>query len=182
VSRSVGQWNPASAPSATSFTQPQRPISRTPASAYAEPVTRENFSFPQRPVSLTPASAYASNQAVAESSNGPSFNVAGRGSSSGYSPASSSYPSAPSASSLQTSAVVAAALGTNPLGGAYSRMDGDGSRLTYAERVRRRRLEEQAAKDQIDSGTTSTGGTTAMRHGGRANGVAQRGWTRGKFR
>jgi transcription elongation factor len=59
----------------------------------------------------------------------------------------------------------------------FPNRDGGGERITEAERLRRKRLEEQqAASDQV------TSGTTAMRSGGRANGVAQRGWTRGKFR
>ena len=131
----------------------------------------------------------------ATESLGPAFNVAGRGSYTGYSSVpgasqvsggpgfnqygrgSQSYPSAPtpaSASPLQTSAAVAAALGGVDR---FPNRDGGGERITEAERLRRKRLEEQqAASDQV------TSGTTAMRSGGRANGVAQRGWTRGKFR
>jgi hypothetical protein len=129
----------------------------------------------------------------ATESLGPAFNVAGRGSYTGYSSApeasqvsggpgfnqygrgSQSYPSEPtSASPLQTSAAVAAALGAVDR---FPNRDGGGQRITEAERLRQKRLaEQQAASDQI------TSGTTAMRSGGRANGVAQRGWTRGKFR
>jgi hypothetical protein len=112
---------------------------------------------------------YSSVPEPSQVSGGPGFNQYGRGS--------QSYPGEPipaAASPLQTSAAVAAALGGVDR---FPNRDGGGKRITEAERLRRKRLEEQqAASDQV------TSGTTAMRSGGRANGVAQRGWTRGKFR
>jgi hypothetical protein len=113
-------------------------------------------------VRLTTDIPASSTRSSIQRSSNPGFNTYGAG----------SYPtpeSAPARSPLNTSNVVAAAAGAYPT-------RGDGGQDDYLLRRRRSLLAQQAADDQM------TSGTSAMRNGGRANGLAQRGWTKGKFR
>lgn len=139
----------------TGFTMPQRPISRTPAPT--------SFAMPSRPVSPTPVPSVN----VASAYPGPVFERSGR---------------TASVSPLQSSAVIAAA--TAPMGGSDNgyvtptfESRGDAGRDITTVRRRRRLLfpEDQVASDEV------TSGTPAMRNGGRIDGRAKKGKTKGRY-